>query len=363
MKTRSFLFTTLCSLMLGSSFTSCDNAIEIPDDIFPTDPVESYALIMYEGLWGGNNAGIAQYFTSTNTAKVSDLYYAVNGAKMGDLANAMVEEDDNIYVVVGGSKYVARLDKGCKELARHAFTAEEGEPRQIDVEDGYVYVTQQGGKVSKLDAETLDVLATFQGGDNLEGIVEKNGKLYVANAYKEIDKYNKEVFIIDASTMTLDKTLEVAENPNDMMEIDGTIYLLSSGNYADVNPALQAINPNTGEVKAITNASKITKGKDGLIYCVRSAYDANWNMVNTFFIYNSKVGDVDESTSFLKDAPASFSTAAIYLLEVDEETGDIYVGTSDYVTNGTIYRFDTNGNLKESFDAGGINPCSMVFID
>lgn len=363
MKTKSILFTTLCSLMLGTAFTSCDNEIEIPENLLPTEPVETYALIMYEGAWGGNNAGIAQYFTSTNKSMVSDLYYAVNGAKMGDLANAMVEDDDNIYVVVGGSKYVARLDKGCKELARHAFTAEEGEPRQIDVEDGYVYVTQQGGQVSKLDAETLDVLATFQGGDNLEGIVEENGKLYVANSYKGIDDYNKEVFIINASTMTLEKTLEVVENPNDMVEIDGTIYLLSAGNYADINPALQTINPNTGEVKTITNVSKITKGNDGLIYCVRSAYDANWNMVNTFFVYNPKAGEADESTSFLKDAPASFSTAAIYLLEVDEETGDIYVGTSDYVTNGTMYRFDANGNLKDTFDAGGINPSMMVFMD
>ena len=80
-------------------------------------------------------------------------------------------------------------------------------------------------------------------------------------------------------------------------------------------------------------------------------------------IYNPKADEVDETTSFLKDAPESFSTAAIYLLEVDEETGDIYVGTSDYVTNGTMYRFDANGNLKNTFDAGGINPSMMVFMD
>ena len=43
----------------------------------------------------------------------------------------------------------------------------------------------------------------------------------------------------------------------------------------------------------------------------------------------------DSHTSFLKDAPSSFATDAIYLLEVDEETGFIYVGTSDYTTNGT----------------------------
>ena len=50
-------------------------------------------------------------------------------------------------------------------------------------------------------------------------------------------------------------------------------------------------------------------------------------------------------------------------MEVDEETGFIYVGTSDYTTNGTIYQFDKGGKLVQSFDSGGINPSAMVFVD
>ena len=68
-------------------------------------------------------------------------------------------------------------------------------------------------------------------------------------------------------------------------------------------------------------------------------------------------------TSFLKDAPATFSSSAIYLLEVDEENGYIYVGISDYTTNGTIYQFDQTGKLLRQFDSGGINPSAMIFID
>lgn len=366
MKTRSILFSTLCSLMLGSAFTACsDDFFEDPE--MTIDPTERYALILNEGAWGGNNAGIAQYLTGKEAPIVSDIYYAVNQRHMGDLANAMVEEDNNPYVVVGGSKYVARLNAGCLEQSRYAFKAEEGEPRQLDVENGYVYVTQYGGRVSKLDAKTLDLVATYEGGDNLEGIVEKDGKLYVANSYKVDGSgnyvYLKEVLVLNAKTMTREKTLTVTENPNDLLEIDGTIYLLSAGNYEDVNPTLQSINPSTGAVTVITNASKITEGNNGLIYCVRSAYDENWNMTNTFFTYDPKTGKVNENTSFLKDAPKSFSTAAIYLLEVDEKNGDIYVGTSDYVNNGTMYRFDANGNLKDTFDSGGINPNTMIFID
>lgn len=350
--------------MMGTVFTSCMDDSDVPE--ITVDPIERCAYILYEGAWGANNAGISKYFVRTETDVIHDIYFKANQAHLGDLGNMMVEEDENIYVLVGGSKYVARLDKNCVEQARHAFGATEGEPRQLEVEDDFVYVTQQGGQVSKLDAKTLNLVATFQGGDNLEGIVEENGKLYVANSYKADGSgnfiYNKEVFVINAASMSLEKTLEVIENPTDLMEIDDTIYLLSAGNYVEILPTLQSINPTTGLVTNITNASKIAEGNNGLIYGVRSVYDANWNMNNEFFIYNPKVGEVSD-TSFLKDAPASFSTTAIYLLEVDEETGDIYVGTSDYVTNGSIYRFDAGGKLKAQFDAGGINPCSMIFID
>ena len=290
-----------------------------------------------------------------------------NNLPMGDVANAMMEEDDNIYVVLNGSKYVARLDMSVKEQARYTFPETEGAPRCIEVEDGYAYVTQYGGQVTKLNIKDMTLAGTFKGGDNLEGIVEKDGKLYVANTYTVDGSnnwvYNKEVFVIDAQTMTLEKTIEVVDNPTKLFEIDDQIYLISAGNYADVAGALQVIDTKTGTKKDILNdVNKITEGNNGLIYGVRMVYDANWTPSNTFFTYNPSTGTVSE-TSFLQDAPSSFVSDNIYLLEVDEDNGFIYVGTSDYVTNGTIYQFDKGGKLVQSFDSGGINPSAMVFIN
>lgn len=364
MKTRSILFSTLCSLMLGMGFTACSDDDDEPEPII--DPAEYPVYILNEGAWGANNANITSFIPNYKAENLSDVYLKVNGTQMGDLANAMMEEDDNIYVVMNGSKYVSCLDLAIREQARYTFPESEGAPRCIDVEDDYAYVTQYGGQVSKLNIKDMTLEATFNGGDNLEGIVEKDGKLYVANSYKVDGSgnyvYNKEVFVIDAKTMTLEKTIEVVENPTKMYEIDDKIYLLSAGNYYDVEAALQIIDPATGTASKITPAAKITEGNDDLIYGVRSAYDADWQLTNSFFVYNPKTNQVSE-TSFLQDAPSSFSTDAIYLLEVDEETGFIYVGTSDYTTNGTIYQFDKSGKLVQSFDSGGINPSTMVFVN
>lgn len=365
MKTRSILMTALCSLMLGMGFASCSDDEDVPEPII--DPVDYPAYILNEGLWGANNANITSFMPNYKVENLSDVYLKTNGKQMGDVANAMMEEDDNIYVVLNGSMYVARLDMTTKEQARYTFPKSEGAPRCIDVEDGYAYVTQYGGQVTKLNIKDMTLAGTFKGGDNLEGIVEKDGKLYVANTYTVDGSnnwvYNKEVFVIDAETMTLEKSIDVVDNPTKLYEIDGKIYLISQGNYADVAGALQSIDPKTGTSKVILNdVTKITEGNNDLIYCISATYDANWQLSNSFFTYNPSTGAINE-TSFLQDAPSSFSTAAIYLLEVDEETGFIYVGTSDYTTNGTIYQFDKSGKLVQSFDSGGINPSAMVFIN
>ena len=359
MRTRSLLFTMLCSLILGISFTACSDDDE---DKLIIDPEDYPAYILNEGIWGSNNANISRFFPSYKGID-SDYYQQVNGKLMGDLANAMIEEDNNIYVVIGGSKYVARLDLNCVEQARYYFPEGEGEPRCIDVEDGYVYVTQHGGQVSKLDAQTLKLVSTFKGGDNLEGIVEKDGKLYVANAWKGVYDFNKELLVINAETMTKTGSIDVVLNPVQVQEIDDKIYVISQGNYEDVQAVLQVIDTKAGTSKVIVkDVDKITEGHNGLIYGVRSTYDADWNTINSFFTYNPKKGTISE-TSFLQDAPSSISSTAIYLLEVGGYADFIYIGISDYVTNGTIYQFDASGKLLQSFDSGGINPNAMIFID
>ena len=359
MRTRSHLFTILCSLMLGMSFTACSDDDE---DKLIIDPEDYPAYILNEGIWGSNNANISRFFPSYKGID-SDYYQQVNGKLMGDLANAMIEEDNNIYVVIGGSKYVARLDLNCVEQARYSFPEGEGEPRCIDVEDGYVYVTQHGGQVSKLDAQTLKLVSTFKGGDNLEGIVEKDGKLYVANAWKGVYDFNKELLVINAETMTKTGSIDVVLNPVQVQEIDDKIYVISQGNYEDVQAVLQVIDTKAGTSKVIVkDVDKITEGHNGLIYGVRSTYDADWNTINSFFTYNPKKGTISE-TSFLQDAPSSISSTAIYLLEVGGYADFIYIGISDYVTNGTIYQFEASGKLLQSFDSGGINPNAMIFID
>lgn len=365
MKTKSVLFfSTLCALMLGIGFPSC--SIDLDDDEpIIGDSIVYPAYILNEGLWGSNNANISMFMPqATITSAESDYYQKVNGKKMGDVANALIKKNYWFYAVLNGSKYASRIDtQTLLEQARYTFPENEGAPRCIDVNGEYVYVTQYGGQVSKLNSMDMTLAGTFKGGDNLEGIVAHGTKLYVANSYKGINDFNQEVYVVDAKTMTLEKTIQVVLNPTKLHEINDKIYLISAGNYYDVPGALQVFDAEKETFTPILNdVTKITEGNDGLVYGACSTYDSNWQLTNSFFTYNPKTNSVSKE-SFLKDAPASFSTDAIYLLEVDEYSGYIYVGTSDYVNTGTIYQFNKEGKFIQSFDSGGINPSALVFRD
>ena len=194
--------TTLCSLMLGMSFTNCAEDIEDQFGPMPEEEAKQrFGYVLNEGLWGANNANISGFVYNVNSNEINalgDLYKKENLVQMGDVANGMVEEDNKIYVVLNSSKYVGKLDLHCKEEARYTIPTSEGEPRCIDVEDDHLYVTHYGGQVSKINVKDMTLAGTFKGGDNLEGVVEKDGKLYVANSYAVDGSnnwiYNDEVF-------------------------------------------------------------------------------------------------------------------------------------------------------------------------
>lgn len=356
----------VATLFAGVAMTSCNPENNDEPELPAPQPGVRKAFILNEGSFGGNNAGIALFAPNADATFVSDIYFAKNNAKLGDLANEMICDDSSIYVLLNGSKYVARLDSDCVEKARYTVPPTEGTPRWMHEDNGHLYVSQYGGKVVKLDATSLVKVGEYNGGSNLEGVAVQDGLLYVANAYKVDGSgnyvYNTEVHVVNALTMEQSATIEVVANPEYIVEAHNKIYVMSKGNYLDISPSMQVIDVKKGKSTYITNADKITEGNNGLIYGIRTAYDANWHLKNEFFTYNPATGVISEQ-SFLNDAPDIFSTIAIYLLEVDEKTGDIYIGTSDYVTTGTIYRFNRAGNLIHTFDSGGINPKSMVFID
>ena len=368
MKFRKFLVGALCFLALGTSFTACSDDDDVMNDNGSKVELPGRrAYILYEGPFAQgaatNGTGIAFYAPNKDAEFNPNLYKFQNGKELGNLGQTMIEEDDFIYVVVSGSKAVVKLNEACVEVGRCNLNNEEGkenDARYITAEDGFLYVSQYGGTISKINAKTMKLVDTFKGGNYLEGIAECNGKLYVANSRGAA----KDVLVFNAASPSLQpESIEVVVNPSSLMEEDDMIYVISNGNYGDIKNQFQVIDPRTKTSTVIAQATRMAKGNNDLIYLVDTKSDWSAGTTeNRLFSYNTKTKKLNNQ-SFLTNAPAEILSGNIYMIAADDDTDEIYVGVTDYVNNGKIYRFDRNGSLKDTFDAGGINPNTMLFVD
>lgn len=369
MKVRSLVWSALCMLALSVTFSSCSD----DDDKSPWDDTGSTvelpqrrAFILNEGSYGDNNASIAFYAPNQDAKdsknnRIANIYLKQNNKKLGDVAQDIIEYEDKIYVILSGSKVLLKLNAAGVEEDRHSFTAEDGDPRYMKAENGKIYVTLYSGRVARIDANTLQIEDYVTVGRNPEQIVEENGKLYVANsAWGE----GTTVSVIDMATFTKEKDIEVALNPNLLLEANDEIYLIAWGKSwgdSQVPYAFQRIKTD-GSVEDITVATHFTEHND-IIYLVNAEVDwENNTSVNHFFTYNTKTHQLNNNT-FLKDMPQELGTTIIRGLNIDEKTGDIYIYSyASNITNGDVYRFNSNGNLIDKFDCGGLFPSKIIFL-
>ncbi len=374
MTLRSLYFSALCLMVVGVGFTACSEK-DTPPIEAPTNTLADVAYILHEGNMGDNNASLGCLNLSDDTYQ-GNWYLAQHGEKLGDLAYDMKAYDGSLYIVVGGSKYIVKLDKEGRKS--YQFTSEQGEPRSMVIADGKIYVTSYSGLVHCLDAASLtyeQFVQVAEKGVRLEGIAERDGKLYVAVAYKVIPAtepgawdtyvYQKEVVVVDANTMVKDTVLTVGSNPSVMAVLGSDVYLYSIGDYYMEGAIIQRIRTDYSvDTVAVANKMALVGDKLFLVNAEVTYDPETWaaTTTNTFMTYDPATETL--GGSFLGEgAPAELASATIYLLSGDPVTGEIYVGTTDYVNTGTIYRFSADGQYIGQFDSEGLNPSKMVFFE
>lgn len=368
MKVKSLVFGMLSMLALSVAFTACsDNDDESSnDDGSVVELPKNRAFILNEGKSKANNAGIAFYAPDKDAKDsknnfIANIYKDQNGKGLGDTGQDIIEYDDNMYVVMSGSKLLLKLNKAGVEQQSLSFSESDGSPRYMAAEDGKIYVSLYSGKVARVDAKTLTIEKYVETAANPEQMAITNNKLYVANG--GVQGKGTTVSVINLATFAKEKDIEVLINPNLMLEANDEIYLISWGNFGDIPYSFQRIKTD-GTYENLAEATFFAE-HDDMIYLILSK--TNWNVspattVNTYFTYNAKTHTLNKESFLKKNVPAELASAGVYAINVSDD-GDIYVTTSDYTTNGDVYRFSSNGTFIEKFDCGGINPRKILFID
>ncbi|MBQ5403311.1 MAG: hypothetical protein IIU11_02935 [Bacteroidales bacterium] len=368
--TQKFLkFFSLSTLVLSTCFVSCDKEDnDKPEPVI--DPATRRVFILNEGSMGGNNSTIDLYHPFTEPAAFEkDIFSAVNGEKIGDTGQDLILYGDRFYLSVSGSNYLAKLDLSGKVIEKYQFKDDEGLPRRIAANGKFVYVSTYGGKVAKFDTTSIaSPVAFVEVGNNPEGIAVKGNYLVVCNSQqtgsdgKSVP--DNRISIVDLSTFTLAKhiTSDVYGNYQNVAVVKDSVYIT----YYTPSFSVEMLNLDI-EKGTLTHSGAATKmigTSEGELYCadVAKVYDENWNATTntSFYVRDVKTGK-DTPILDLTETP-ELTTATVYLFDIDFSNGEFYVGTTDYQTNGTVYRFDKDGKFITKFETSGINPSKAVIF-
>ena len=363
---KNFVYSLMCAAMAFAA-ASCSN-----DDLSSTRPVGggpsvcepaiAGLYILNSGKEGSNNASLA-YFDASNRVVSTNVFKDANGKKLGDTGNSIIIYGKKMYIAVTGSSILFVTDlRGnlVKEITVEGENANLS-PRHLACGAGKVYVSFMEGYAGAVDTTDFSV-KKVKVGPMPEGIAYANKKVYVANSdgYNYVDGYGKTASVIDASTFTVVKTLDVALNPQTLhVASDNKVYLVALGDYADVPAKLQKINTSTDTVTDVPDIepTNMAIGKDGIAYIQVTEYDQNWKASSTYYSFDTAKDKLVGELVSPADIPNGYSVFA------DKVTGDVYIGTSDYISSGDVYVLSAEGEILFKFDTGGLNPIAICTVE
>lgn len=343
--------------LLGAVSCEKENPVILPED---TDGV----YILNNGSEGYNNSSLTFYDPVGNVV-TQDVFLARNGKKLGDTAQDIIIYGNKMYITVYKSGVIFVTDKKGK-IIREIKLDDYKQPRCLAASGGKVYATYFEGGLAQIDTVNYSI-KTVQVGSNPEELQIANGKVYVANSGgMSFPVYGNTVSVVDIASFKVTGTLEVESNPCYMeRDNNGYIYLISPGDYSA--PVLQKIDPKTDLVTKLTLSYTNEKGEQvsvnpnfmalagsNKMYLMATKYEG-YNSITNFYIFNTLTDKVEGR--FVTDTevkkPYSIATS-IY-------SGNVYIGSSDYLNNGDMYVFGSDGKLKNKFETG-LNPIKVCFL-
>lgn len=346
-------------LILTSVFTilasSCRKEPIAPIPVDPV-PVRSGLFILAEGAFNGNNSKLS-YYNYDSKQLVEDQFAAVNGRSLGDTGNDIQIDGDKLYIVVNGSGTLEILDaKTSKSIKQISFKngSIDRQPRYIVFDRGRAFITCYDGTVAVLNTQSLTIEKYISVGRNPEQMAIANGKLYVANSGGlSYPNYDNSVSVIDLNTLTELKKIIVTENPNGVAtDKYGDVYVLSTGNYGSVKPAMAIIDSKADAVKqtfADFSGSSISISGD-------YAFIGTNKAVKWFNVKTEKL----EKENFISDGTL---ITAVYGVSYDPINNELFVmDAKNYSSSGEVVCFDANGTKRYALRAG-INPTGVAFIN
>lgn len=320
-------------------------------------------FVLNSGKMNSNNATLDYYDPNTKELK-SKVFSSINKRNLGDIANDMLIYGSKMYIAVSNSNTIEITDlnaKSLKTISPKDATGQPQSPRYFTAYEGQVYVTLFDGHLAAIDTTSMTITRQVKVGPNPYQVRAVNDKLYVANSGGYNTVQDSTLSVVDPVSFKEEKKIVVGLNPMYMgVDSDNEIYVVCGGNFANIKSSIQRVNLNLGTSTSIyTNDNIVMSLTNDKLYVINSQNDANWQPINTkFSLYDTKA-DKTISDNFITDGTVVNKP---YSISTNPLTGEIYIGTSDYVNTGDVFIFSSEGKKLNQIAVSGINPMGVYVM-
>ncbi len=317
------------------------------------------ALVLNEGAYYYSIDGSLSVIDLSESSITNGVFQSVNSRSLGGTPNSicLAESTGELYIAVTDENRVEIIDQDYASVAYVSIT----QPRELCYADDYVYVSSYDGSVYMISTENHTVSAQSDTvGACLEGIAARNGYVYVCNAYNADYTYNTNVVKLNASTLAKVSDVTVADNPTSLKLVGDDLYLLSTGNYWDVNSQLQIID-SSDNVSYICDAT-LFDVVDSTVYTINSVTD--WTTYESVVTYSIISGG--KST----DYTPCYDLVTACALAVNPATGKIFVssynlssyGYADYSGDCYVVEFGSDFSSYSNVYTAGVGATNILFL-
>ena len=323
--------------------------------------IGSGVFVLNEGNFQFSNASLSFYDPEVDTV-TNNLFYKVNNAPLGDVAQSMALSNGQLYIVVNNSNYIYKVNAStmvCDTTKPFKLT-DFYSPREMHiVAPNKAYVTDiMGTKLWIVNPQDMRHAGSIEMGKSTEKMVQVGNELYVSNwsNYYVPGMEKNSVQVVDVNNDVKVAEITVGKEPNCLaVDKSGHVWVLCEGATWEVdgeNPTLWEIDP---MLKTATKRYEF----EGTAMILKS----NALGDGLYLFFNNEVRRFDIATMALSE---SFRIAApeggtFYNMAVNPQNGDLYVtDAKNYLMNGIVYRYSSDGVRLASFEAG-IIPSAMLF--
>jgi len=316
-----FFFAAISSFLL----TSCDPETEGPD--VDVNSFTNGVFILNEGNFQGGNASLS-FFNKFNDTVTNDVFEAVNGIPLGDVAQSMVVRGDKGYIVVNNSGKIEAVSLA--DLRSTATLSGLSSPRFVAfVSNTKAYVTDlYSNTITIFNPETMTATGTIATNGWTEEIVVLDGSAYVAAAGSD------QLYRINTTTDAITDSLFIGEEPASLtVDANGKLWVLTTGGYQLEQPKLVRINPSSLAIEQTLTFPSIMNYPGSLMTNAAG---------NTLYYLDGGVYAMDIAATTLPSSP--LVAGYYYKIGVDKTESILYVTDPlDYNSNGKVYRYSLAG--------------------